>query len=619
MAVKYKKYDENSDVYRDIQERSRELKSKHIRRNVMFDEYERMFNMDYSNELRRLSDNGASDTIKPVISPTARNKVLGTLRLLISQDPKFTVKSDISSKDVSESQEKFISTNWKNANGYNGRPLTYDILLSHLLYGESHVCVDTVSDMAALSGDDARLKRIIKTTPFMFEVFNPKTGYPEFDRFGLSAYLREIDVERSWVRTTYGDLLKANNLVDLAKGTGKITLRTFWDTKVWAISLNERMLLCEEHGLPFIPVSVTMSEGSNLFDKPEDNRQPMLYGLAKSKLWERQNMYLTVLTSNMFSLGCMPTILYSHEGSDEMNLQERNGIQFFDLPNGAKVDALTSKGVLTTEMQNVGVLFSDMIDQSTVYNSAFGESGGNANFSEASLLSMSARLPLVSAQRQGGAAIAQANELAMLSMKERKINFKREGLEINFKDIPDDFEITCRLDTTQPQERLQRANEASILKSNGLTSLDYIQEQVLGIDNTTQMNKDILKDDIKNALKQVKIQELVTKEQTNYQQEEAQKQQTLQNAVSNAQSAKQQAVQGKQQGMDMGGAQNIPAGQQIENQMLQQIQQQAMMNNINQTGQTQMPEGQAGMMGGGGVAGGMPPEMGGLIPGQGGG
>ena len=48
------------------------------------------------------------------------------------------------------------------------------------------------------------------------------------------------------------------------------------------------------------------------------------------------------------------------------------------------------------------------------------------------------------------------------------------------------------------------------------------------------------------------------------------------------------------------------------------IQNQAMNNNMNPTGQEQMPEGQAERMGGGGTIGSMPPEMGGLLPGGGG-
>lgn len=74
----------------------------------------------------------------------------------------------------------------------------------------------------------------------------------------------------------------------------------------------------------------------------------------------------------------------------------------------------------------------------------------------------------------------------------------------------------------------------------------------------------------------------------------------------------------QQEQMNTGGAQNIPMGQQIESDILQMVQQQAMMNNMNPSGQEQMPEGQAERMGGGGMVGSMPPEMGGILPGGGG-
>ena len=86
--------------------------------------------------------------------------------------------------------------------------------------------------------------------------------------------------------------------------------------------------------------------------------------------------------------------------------------------------------------------------------------------------------------------------------------------------------------------------------------------------------------------------------------------------ASGIQAQEEQMLQQQQQ-MNMGGAQNIPRGQQLENDILAMAQIQAMNNNMNPTGQEQMMEGQAERLGGGGVPGGMPPEMGGVLPGMG--
>ena len=220
-----------------------------------------------------------------------------------------------------------------------------------------------------------------------------------------------------------------------------------------------------------------------------------------------------------------------------------------------------------------------------------------------------------------------------MTMNERGINFTREGLEIKAKDIPEDLEITCKLDMTQPQERLQRANEAAVILANGLASKQWTQENTIGIENTSEMEQAMLREKVTQALTEVKIQDLVNEMQKQKEQKEQESQQRVEQAVRNAQTAQQQASnpqppatippeeeetasQARQQA-NMGGARTIPHGQQLESEILMMLQQQAMQNNMHQSGQETMPEGQAERMGGGGIPGGMPPEMGGLLPGMG--
>ena len=393
------------------------------------------------------------------------------------------------------------------------------------------------------------------------------------------------------------------------------------------------MLLCREHGLPSIPVCVALSDGSNLFEEQQDNRQPLLYTLKRSKLWERENLYLTVTTSNLFALGCMPMLAYTHDGNKELEIKNNAGMLVADIANSDKLDFVQSKGFLTAEMQNMGKMYSEYIDDSTIYDNAFGASSQAASFSETSLLNVSARLPLVATKDQCGSAIAGAVDLALMTLKERGSNFKREGYELKSKDIPEDLEIICKLDMTQPQERLQRANEAAVILANGLASKQWTQENTIGIENTEGMDHAMLREKVTQALQDYKIQDLVNEMQKQKEKEEQESEQRVQQAVQNAQNAQQEAsnpqphattippesespLQAQQQA-NMGGARSIPRGQQLESEILMMLQQQAMQNNMHPSGQETMPEGQAERMGGGGIPGGMPPEMGGLLPGMG--
>lgn len=632
MDVKdYKQFDIYSPEYHCILDHAQALKDQYSRRDEMFELYEDMFNMNWKHDLRRKK---AADTIKQTISPTARNKVLGAWRLLISQDPKFKVRSDEADPDTIEKLEKFISMMWQRTGKVNGRPLHHDIILSMLLYGEAHVGINTIQDFKAFNPQDKRVDRVGKLTPVLFDVWNPKTGYPEFDKFGLTAFYREVEVDKAWVRTNYADLVKDNPALEKKlMGKGTVVLKTFYDLKYYAVNIDYDNIICCEHNLPCIPIAVTMSDGSMMFDKTDQSRQPLLYTLAQSRLWERENLYLTVTTSNLFALGCMPMVAYTHDGNSKLNINNDAGVLVADLARGESLDFVQSKGFLTQEMQNMGQMYKDYIDQSTVLNTAFGEGGESATFSEASLLAVSARLPLVSTQVQCGMALANAVDLALLTMKERKINYKHDDIEFKYKDIPSDYEITCTLDMTQPQERLQRANEAAVILANGLASKEWTQENTIGIENTEEMNQKMLDEKVEASLIDYKIQEMIQDLQQQKQQQMQAKQANLEQAnqqvaqaqqeamMAQQQQAQQQAQQEQmlqqQQQMNMGGAQNIPRGQQLESDILSMVQAQAMENNMNPTGQEQMMEGQAERLGGGGIPGGMPPEMGGVLPGMG--
>ena len=631
-AKDYQQFDIYSPEYKHILDHAQVLKDQYSERDRMFDIYEDMFNMNWKHDLRRKK---AADTIKQTISPTARNKVLGAWRLLVSQDPRFKVRSDEAEPDTIENLEKFISMMWQRTGKVNGRPLHHDIILSMLLYGEAHVGINTIADFKAFNPDDKRVDRVGKLTPILFDVWNPKTGYPEFDKFGLTAFYREVEVEKSWVRTNYAHLVKDNTALEKKlQGKGTVTLKTFYDLQYYAVNIDYDNIICCEHGLPCIPIAVTMSDGSSMFDRTDQSRQPLLYTLAQSRLWERENLYLTVTTSNLFALGCMPMLVYTHDGNSKMNINNDDGVLKADIARGESIDFIQSKGFLTQEMQNMGQMYKDYIDQSTVLNTAFGEGGGAATFSEASLLSVSARLPLVSTQEQCGMALANAVDLALLTMKERKISYKHDDIEFSYKDIPSDYEIMCSLDMTQPQERLQRANEAAVILANGLASKEWTQENTIGIENTEEMNRKMLDEKVETALVDYKIQEMVQDLQQQKQQQMQARQQNLEQANAQVQQAQQEAMMAQQQQAEqqaiqeqqmlqqqqqanMGGAQNIPRGQQLEDDILAMVQQQAMMNNMNPTGQEQMMEGQAERLGGGGIPGGMPPEMGGVLPGMG--
>jgi len=71
-------------------------------------------------------------------------------------------------------------------------------------------------------------------------------------------------------------------------------------------------------------------DGSGLFDKPEDQTQPLLYSIYKSGIWKAQNLSMTILYTTIFGMGASPMFIHTSPGSDENKKLELN----FDVPGG---------------------------------------------------------------------------------------------------------------------------------------------------------------------------------------------------------------------------------------------------------------------------------------------
>ena len=193
-------------------------------------------------------------------------------------------------------------------------------------------------------------------------------------------------------------------------------------------------------------------------------------------------------------------------------------------------------------------------------------------------------------------------------MREKGINFKFGEVDIKAKDLPEDMVIDAKLDVILPQERTQLAATAATINSNGLASMEWVRSEIMGISNNDKMEKQIAQERVSQALAEYYTQKMVQE----LQQKDQMKIQAQQQQYQMQQQRNQQALMQQPTGYDMGGAQNIPVGVEQENPALQQIQTQAMLNNMPEGNEPQVPEGNLSPTSG--LAGGMPSEMMGMIP-----
>lgn len=592
----------NNKLFEEIKEHAKDLKSQYSKRNKEFEEYEDMYLLETTE-----STNG-NETVRVTTSPTAHNKVTGSKRLLQSQDVRFECHSNIATKAELDQIETLLSQWWKQMFSVNGKPLMNEIVHASALYSDVHIGLTFLEDYKKYNPDDKRIARIERRTPILFEVWNPRFGYPERDAFGLSAYYQELEVPFSYIKNVYGSLVKKDD----RKESQKVKLHRYWDLTNYCFWYADNELLdCGEHGLPCLPISVSSTEGSDLFEDQEDRYEPLLFSLKRSSLWERENLALTVLYTNAASIAFTPSFKWKTDSNEPLRVHIDDGVQYYQLNKGDDVEALTNKGVFTREIGDIIQLTTNLIDNSTVYDTAFGTGGGSGSFSESTLLAQSARLPLVPIQRNVGAAIGDIVQTALDIMRERGINFKFGDVEIKAKDLPEDLTVDAALDVILPQERTQLAATGATINANGLASKEWVRSKVMGISNNDQMEKQIAREKVAQALTEYYTQKMMAELQQQDQMEQQQKQMAYDQQMQRNQQAMQQGM-AQQMGYDMGGMQNIPVGQEQTNPALQQIQTQAMMNNMPQGTEPQVPEGNVSPSAG--LAGGMPSEMMGMIP-----
>lgn len=589
----------NDKLFEEIRQHANDLKSQFSKRNQEFETYEDMYLMNGSEGTR------GNETVKLTVSPTAHNKVVGAKRLLQSQKVRFDVHSNIATKAEIDQLEQLIGNWWNNMYSVNGKPLMNEIIHSAALYSDVHIGLTFLEDYKKYNSKDTRVERLARRTPVLFEVWNPRFGYAERDALGLSAYYQELKVPFSYIKNVYGSFVKEE---DNRKETTSVTLKRFWDMENYAFWYEDILLDCGPHGLPCIPISVSSTEGSELFEKQEDKYEPLLFALKRSSLWERENLVLTTLYTTAAAIAFTPTFKWKTDSNEDLRVEIDDGIQYYRLNKGDDVEAITNKGVFTREIGDVIQLTTNLIDNSTVYDTAFGTGGGSSSFSESTLLAQSARLPLVPLQKTVGSAIGDIVQIALDIMREKGINFKFGEVDIKAKDLPEDMVIDAKLDVILPQERTQLAATAATINSNGLASMEWVRSEIMGISNNDKMEKQIAQERVSQALAEYYTQKMVQE----LQQKDQMKIQAQQQQYQMQQQRNQQALMQQPNGYDMGGAQNIPVGVEQENPALQQIQTQAMLNNMPEGNEPQVPEGTLSPTSG--LAGGMPSEMMGMIP-----
>ena len=480
------------NILNDAQQRAEMLKSIYSLRDAAFDKYEKMYLMNWTSAPN-------TDGIQVTISPDARNKVLGAKRLLTSTVPKpAVVKDSLSNKQVDNTDE--VEEACKRIIFQSGKvfrmPIHYAAVESALLYGEIHMAISDTATMAVMASqrNKARADDMALQTTHLIEVWNPRYGYPEYDAYGLSGYLRRTFIKAGEIPSRFGQA--GEDWFVGQDSTTDVELDIWWDVENYAVWVAGTPLIAEVHGLPFIPISTTLIDGSTLFEKPEMMRQPMLYGLDKSGLWERQNLALTVMYTNIFNLGVNPTFKHNAPPSNPDKKLSWDGSVpggVIDLEPGESFEPMVTKGVIDPSFQQGYQIANEKTDESTMYNQALGQLlPGTNSYSTINLMSQAGRLPLASTQKMTEQAFSTALEMCLKWYKISKKALK--GWPIKPADVSDTIQITCGIDIDLAQDKLQMANVGGMILDKGLADMAWVRREILNIQEGDTMDEAVATD-----------------------------------------------------------------------------------------------------------------------------
>ena len=473
-------------------------------------EYENIFNLEWA---KTKPDTKA----RLSTSPDPRNSLLGAWRLVLSTDVIFKITS-YEGKELRKAQkdklEKVANLIYYNASRARGRPIHYDAVLGSLLYGEMHIPISRTKDLVTMSAgtrNEKRAQNYINHTPFSLDNWSAHYGWPEWDRYGLAGYYRKAQMRLGEVRAEWGTKASAIagsdfDLVDYNY------LTTVEGDCIWVGTTPIYTLV---KPVAYVPIVVQITDGMKLFDA-EHNRQPFLYTTYKTGLWYDQNIAMTGMFTAVKGYALKPKFIHkAPPGKPDKKLDLNFDEDLIELEDGEEFAPLITKGTIDPALIEAMNFAERKVMEATMYRQAFGENTGTDVFSTVSLLSQSARLPLVATQKCGSWGIGAIMDMCFRMMKEDPscMGPSLKGL-LEAKEIPENLIFETDLDVQLPQEKLQRANLYNLITQGENPGMDTrtARDAIFGLGQSDDITKQIWTEKSANYLFMLYVKNMAEKD-----------------------------------------------------------------------------------------------------------
>lgn len=533
-------------LFKEIFEYSNQVKASYSNRDKIARGIENMYLMhktDEDKELERMFEGVALTK-----STDERVAIKNVVRILSTSTPRFAVPKNQNAlpQTTADMLEKGANALLTSSDRANRRPLKYDAVLPATLFDLCIIrttCTQDYLDALMEQEDDAkskgvkltydearsldvqkrRVEQFVNSSPYVFDSIYPLGAYPVWDRYGLKGIRTDTVLNPRDVIASYGrkakEIIAANGTVDYSKN---VTLCMYTDDLYNVVWLKDKQefILMEEHKMPGMNVVANQIEGSSMFTNVEDQFEPFLYTVYMSGLDQRKTEAMTAMYTNMRMFGLTTTLVFTEgDATDEDPVIEKtNGglVQYVRVPKGGQWGPMLNKGLVDPATWNGLQLAVEKTEQATIYRQTTGGSSqpGDA-YSKTALLSQLGRIPVESIRVLVGRTMADAVGFALKWVKEKKTkvsayNYEEGALvEIVPADIPEYFNLECRLDLALPVDKLQQANTASLLIQSGVVSEEWVQDEILNIDQPKEMQKAILVEKLAKALIERTVQQIL--------------------------------------------------------------------------------------------------------------
>lgn len=437
--------------------------------------------------------------IKITVSSSGRDAVIGLKRILDSGDVQIKVEGEGGNQDKVEAG---LKTMLRVSGQYKIASVEKDLNLSAALHGPASLAVELVDDLIETQSKTTtdengnpkktneyvvkQLEVIKKESPFILHAVSARQSYPLFGAYGMIGFCRKYKLRGVEIADRWG--------VECKDPTAEYDVKDFFYYEkrlVEADGITEPLMAVEWVtrdpkgeiiGSINIPVFTRFSGGSSLFDKPEDQSQPLLYAKVKGNWDKRENLFWTYLFTGIDQQGIPgPVLMLDPESSTDFDIEYRRGIR---VVHGK--GQLADNQVIDGDVLRMSDMLKTEAAAQTIQPQTLGQNTSGVTFSQFALASKAGLIPAIDPKEAMEALYADAFRHILQRIKTEDI----QNDLIQAVDIPEKFKLTVTLAPDLEQDDLRNAQIATQLLNSGATvSKEWVNSNILKIADTGEMYK----------------------------------------------------------------------------------------------------------------------------------